>query len=217
MNKCELLNLTIQRLATGGATPILPPEYQQVEYLQSTGTQYVDTGILLSDNYERVEVKLNVTSANNRSRYFSSWSDSLNRGAIIAYGTSTNPLGNIYVGSTDYSITNTAINTDYTIDLTADNGLLTGSYCGVNVNKSYNGSVVTGYKIGLFCEFNNQGASGQCTAKIYYFRLHTSAGLQRDYIPCYRKLDNKPGMYDIVNDTFYTNAGTGEFTAGNNV
>jgi hypothetical protein len=30
----------------------------------------------------------------------------------------------------------------------------------------------------------------------------------------YRKADNKPGMYDIVNGGFYTNKGTGEFIVG---
>lgn len=33
-------------------------------------------------------------------------------------------------------------------------------------------------------------------------------------ISCYRKSDRKPGMYDLVNSTFYINQGTGEFTIG---
>ena len=37
----------------------------------------------------------------------------------------------------------------------------------------------------------------------------------RDLIPCYRKVDNVAGMYDLVNDVFYTNEGTGEFIIGN--
>jgi len=32
--------------------------------------------------------------------------------------------------------------------------------------------------------------------------------------PCYRKSDNKPGMYDLTNGVFYTNAGSGEFIYG---
>ncbi len=38
-----------------------------------------------------------------------------------------------------------------------------------------------------------------------------------EYIPCYRKADNVAGMYDIVNNVFYTNAGTGKFTVGPDV
>ena len=41
--------------------------------------------------------------------------------------------------------------------------------------------------------------------------------LLRDMIPCYRKSDNVIGMFDKVSQTFFTNAGTGTFTKGNNV
>ena len=37
----------------------------------------------------------------------------------------------------------------------------------------------------------------------------------RYFIPCYRKSDNEPGMYDLVNNVFYTNAGSGTFFKGN--
>ena len=33
-----------------------------------------------------------------------------------------------------------------------------------------------------------------------------------ELIPCYRNSDNVCGFYDIVTDTFYLNAGSGEFT-----
>lgn len=36
----------------------------------------------------------------------------------------------------------------------------------------------------------------------------------RHFIPVVRNSDDKPGMYDLVNDVFYTNQGTGEFTWG---
>ena len=51
----------------------------------------------------------------------------------------------------------------------------------------------------------------------YYVKIYDGETLIRDMIPCYRKSDNKPGMYDTVNGTFYTNAGTGEFVVGPDV
>lgn len=44
-----------------------------------------------------------------------------------------------------------------------------------------------------------------------------SFGDIRNFIPCYRKSDNEPGMYDTITGTFYTNSGTGTFTVGNDV
>ena len=50
-------------------------------------------------------------------------------------------------------------------------------------------------------------------AKIYTFSLlESSTGqLLANYIPCVRRSDSKPGMYDTVSKVFKTNAGYGEF------
>lgn len=36
-------------------------------------------------------------------------------------------------------------------------------------------------------------------------------------VPCYRKSDNEIGMYDMFSGNFYTNAGTGKFSKGNDI
>lgn len=46
--------------------------------------------------------------------------------------------------------------------------------------------------------------------KVYYFKMYDNGTLVRDFIPVVRNLDNKPGLYDKVTDTFFTNAGTGD-------
>lgn len=50
--------------------------------------------------------------------------------------------------------------------------------------------------------------------RIWYHWIAVNGTKAFNLVPCYRKSDNKPGMYDIINDTFYTNAGTGEFVLG---
>ena len=66
---------------------------------------------------------------------------------------------------------------------------------------------------------NHEGSiSASYFGDIYEFSILDENG---DYviqlIPCYRKADNEAGMYDIVNDVFYTNAGSGSFIVGPNV
>ena len=58
-----------------------------------------------------------------------------------------------------------------------------------------------------------------CYANVYYYRLYTSEGLARDMVPCYRKSDSKNGMYDLVTNTFFTDAGPWDmqFEQGPNV
>ena len=52
--------------------------------------------------------------------------------------------------------------------------------------------------------------------RIFYLKLYTGNKYIK-LIPCYRKSDNVIGMLDLVNNVFYTNAGSGTFTKGNNI
>ena len=52
--------------------------------------------------------------------------------------------------------------------------------------------------------------------RLYDFKVYDNDTLVRNFIPCIRKSDNKPGLYDLANNEFYTNQGTGDtdFTVG---
>lgn len=50
--------------------------------------------------------------------------------------------------------------------------------------------------------------------KIYKFKIYEDGEMIRNFIPAKRISDSKVGMYDIVNNIFYTNQGTGKFVAG---
>lgn len=52
------------------------------------------------------------------------------------------------------------------------------------------------------------------SAKFKELKIYDDIELVRNYIPCYRKSDNVVGMYDLVEDKFHTNSGTGDFVAG---
>ena len=70
--------------------------------------------------------------------------------------------------------------------------------------------------IGLFGSV--YGGSHWKTGKMKIFHCFYSCDEVESYklYPVYRKSDNKPGMYDIVNNAFYINQGTGEFIVGPN-
>ena len=51
-------------------------------------------------------------------------------------------------------------------------------------------------------------------AVLYSCKLYDGSTLIRDFIPAVRLSDGEAGLYDVVNDVFYTNAGTGKFTYG---
>ena len=67
----------------------------------------------------------------------------------------------------------------------------------------------------LFARNRTGGIDYNCKMRLYYCKLFDNTTLERHLIPCYRKLDKKPGLYDLVNNVFYTNQGTGDdFVAG---
>lgn len=52
---------------------------------------------------------------------------------------------------------------------------------------------------------------------IYAVRAQIGSTQYLDLVPAYRKADNAVGFYNLVNNQFLTNAGTGTITAGPNV
>lgn len=82
------------------------------------------------------------------------------------------------------------------------------------VTKTHTGALYTTANLCLFGNTTgNRIASG---VRIYYAGIENIITKKNKcfYYPCYRKSDNKPGMYDIVSGQFFTNQGTGEFLTG---
>ena len=192
----------------------LPVGYQQVEYIESTGTQYIDTGINTNTTTSRYETKIN---------------PSLVSGTIGIFGTrdysSATPSSmNVFIidgifrldwlSGTISSSARISSNTEYAISITR--GLATIN--NVNYTSGNTTSIDGSY---TFCvgSFNNAGSvyPKGFSGKIYYSKLYNNNILVFDGVPCYRKSDNEIGMYDLVSNTFFTNAGTGTFTAGTEI
>ena len=50
----------------------------------------------------------------------------------------------------------------------------------------------------------------------YSFKIWKNNTLLRNFVPCYRNIDNTVGMYDLVTNNFYKNKSTGTFIKGPN-
>ena len=72
----------------------------------------------------------------------------------------------------------------------------------------------------LFGAPNNENTVDLFSAynmKVYRLKLYENDVLVREYVPCYRVSDNEIGLYELVNNVFYPNNGTGTFNKGNDV
>lgn len=109
---------------------------------------------------------------------------------------------------------NTPLNEDVQVSLTYNNGVTS---CVSSSTESWS-HTQTGDNIlshtQSFYLFQN-GTTQKSSIKMYYFKIYDNDVIVRNFIPCYRKSDSKPGMYDLVNNVFYTNSATGaDFTTG---
>jgi hypothetical protein len=188
----------------------IPSTYQAVEYIESTGTQYINTGAqVFSGTNHKIELDFSPTSFYD---YNSLWGCTTDADTWEGWIYSTGQLASRYNGNRygdDNAIT---VNTRYkyiaqkegaTLSKTL-NGTVIGT--GTAVDKTTTGSLT------LFLSGSDYGKY-----KIYGCRLWGNGGIVRDLRPCYRKSDNAIGLYDTISGTFYTNSGTGTFTKGSNV
>ncbi len=202
-NECLLMQL-------GGITQV-PAGYTQLEYLESTGTQYIDTEIAPT-NTTGLMMKFN--------RYITN--DSVIVGVLAdrASGrldvnpwnnTLTLNFANSYSSGICGAIHN---NTDYIISINYKNNRKR-FVNGISVLDITNTLITHDNTMYMFAGHSATGpANWFFTGRIYYLQITEGMNLVRNFIPARRNSDGEIGMYDTVTNTFFTNAGTGEFIAG---
>ena len=180
----------------------LPIGYKRLEYIQSTGTQYVDTGFkpTVNTKFSFGVYMLEQTGDCIIGNFLHDYNDY----RIFNYS------GSIYWDFKDSRIIGTAgsfpKNTYFEFE------------CGNNYVKKNGQQVLTGQNISAFTADANifvfsNGASARCSGRLYFLKIFDGESLIRDFIPC-QKSDGTVGLWDDVNSVFYGNAGTGTFTAG---
>lgn len=183
-----------------GANANIPSEYEEVEYIESTGTQYIDTNYtpVQGDDLEFKNVTINTFN-----------------GALFSAGIESYQLILLGLGSVCYykyfQIGN-AVASSFSTITNGNIKVLNGNLYINNVLKAqadYGGAVNT--TLNIFQRANN---TSNLIGKIGEIIISNNGIIKRDFIPCYRKSDNVAGLYDLVNSTFYTNQGTGNFIVG---
>ena len=179
----------------------LPSGYTRLQYIQSSGTQYIDTGIT------------------GKARWFGKGQSIQNttKSQALLMGQSQGAAGS-FVGSVGsgnkWTTWGTPNDTTYPIttaqefDLSFDTSSVTGKIGNTDVSHT-----------GLSISFNMtwkiccHTTSYPYIGKIFWLRAYQNNVLVRDFIPA-KNSSNVVGMYDTVSGTFFTNAGSGSFTAG---
>lgn len=193
------------------------PKYTALNWLQSDGSAYINTGYALKSENCRIETSLYRTS-DKTSRYVFGARSSIN--GSTNYSPTFN-LPGYYTARIDCGKINGSVSFktgswhDFIIDIQSN--VLNIYNNGINVvaNKTVTGTLVNGYSFYLFCH-NNQGAAMNVAGNVAspYWRLYDDGVLVRDMIPVLDE-NGVPCMYDKVEKVFHYNANTvGEFLYG---
>ena len=189
----------------------LPADYQQLEYIESTSTQYILTNIIPTST-TGVYAKLSSNNITNDLIYFGSKGTSNSRFWIgnnnsrLYYGWNTNTYLSTNIQTNEINI----IKMNYLNDKKEIyNNTLAG-------NISSNLATDNTYPIAIFAGNAAGTINYKSSIKLYDLKISQGSNITADFIPCYKISTKKAGLYDKINDVFYSNANTSgdDFTKG---
>lgn len=193
----------------------LPEGYTRLNYLESTGTQWIDTHIL-SNNGTGCEMRFEYTEVGGIQYAVGLLELGNARFAPIFIDNQSNtPNGFLYSDSVIFEPKTYTIEKDKNIHLIRyncnDNGdvIFDNKNCG---NIKYIGNSTTS-TIYLFARSNKEIGEKCAYIKIYECSLYDKGKRARNYLPAI-DMFGKPCLYDTVTKQPFYNQGTGEFLYG---
>ena len=185
----------------------LPLSYQEVEYIESSGTQWIDTWII-PKHTTKSQIKFkNLATTWDVIYWMSSWDDSADY-RLFNY----NSTCYFDMWSSRINWWTLSANVEYELEL--------WNYYVKNMKTWTNiisWSTVSSYTWWRAITLNNHSNTYYSRNVWYYVKIYDWDTLVRDFVPCYRKSDNEIWMYDLVERKFYTNSWSGSFVKWDNV
>lgn len=184
------------------AGPALYEQYQKLEYIESTGTQYVDTLVKPTD-----KTKLQWTLSNVTGNTYAAILTAPRFGIyVLTTGRIDMAFGNSgYTGSILTGVT-------FPATISIENGKVTAN--GVEATFTEQTEFTHTQTLPLFGSNSGGTVTPYGTARLHGCQIYSDNAIIRDYIPVKRLSDGAIGLLDDVGGAFYGNSGTGEFVAG---
>lgn len=200
----------------------VPMEYQEVEYIKSSGSQYIQTDIIPTDNMG-IYAKVLSTNISNDLIYFGS-KDSTNSRFWIGNASSKLYFGwnTVTIDSNRPAISNEDINEIKMNYLNDRKQILNNQEIASNIETLASNT----YPLTIFAGNASGTILYKSSISLYAFIVSENNNkIRNQFIPCYSKTtvtdvngnecsSGTIGLYDVVEGKFYTNQGTGTFIKG---
>lgn len=193
-------------------------DYQKVQFLESDGNQIINTNINFDKNYY-IDIDCMLSDKINIG-YIFGFRQNLYREYSIELDNLENDQGGIKVKLSNSNIeisesNRIKLDTNRRYKIRCSNQNITIDRINVyeSSNTLYSGNYAKNPSL-LGCKNMNNNFVGRIYGfKIYEYSqsINDSINLKHNFMPCIRKSDKEPGLYDTVEKKFYPNNGTGKF------
>lgn len=198
----------------------LPAGYQELAYLQSNGGQYINTGVIPDDAIGFYIDAQKTSNNNSGSIIIGCRQDSGNTRCLINIDDANGYGGYFYLGWNGLTSTSEHIPAGlnrFTAKINYKNnrkGIVSDvEYAALNTQLT-NTLGTFSQPLYLFGSNNYGSFFYGHVGKIWNVKITSGSDITHDYVPAKRNSDGVVGMYDLVSNTFLTNAGTGTFSYG---
>ena len=181
---------------------VLPSGYTQLEYIQSSGTQWIKTGVIPTIN-TRYYAEFEIVSIDGSKGIIGV----VDNNCCIWYD-KTSLYGAFTIGYDVYASESVSNGKKYVCELKNGSFVVNGVTYSIPSVSSWDNQ-----KEAFIFDLNYNGSYGKSSIKVYRCIIYDGAAKIRDYVPA-KNSSETIGLYDTVNGAFYTNAGSGTFTAG---
>ena len=178
-----------------------PISYTPIDYIEVTGTQYINTGFTPNNN-SRMIVDLEFTVLNSSNQVAGSRYTTTSR--AFAFGLNASGKLRFGYGNNYYDGTGDVNMERRVLELDKNTFYMNGVLAGTAPESTFNGYT----QICLGSVKATKMYAGY--AKFYSCQIYDGGTLIRDFVPCINA-DGEIGMWDKVEDKFYGNAGSGDF------
>lgn len=214
----KLAPRTKLHLLMGGAGGWLPKGFTELEYLESSGTQYIDTSVEMTDD-TRIKASAVATAMGNNNSLFGL--EDLTNNYILRARQQKEDIFTVQIGYTA-GVNYTAYERYFDVNLgdmvdVETVGIQKVTVNGVTKNGNYTKPWQSAVRlhIPIFVTVATQEGSVWHRAygsyKLCSFAIWQGDKKLRDYAPVLRNADGVPGMFDRVRKRFFENIGTGTF------
>lgn len=195
--------VTIGVRSVANATKTLPTEYRLLEYIESTGTQWIDTGVKISSKVAmELELALTPNATVNNACNYSGAALSNSQGWLLVgdYGKAENKLG-------AYFAKDTRAGAEIVYD-----SAFHYYYCGdkfqcVDTTTAYNSATFSSertlYLLDAYIEWSPTHTRQQ---RLKSCIIYEDGAVVRNFVPALELATDTPGLYDVQNGGFYRNA-----------